>query len=479
MKNRKKRFVYDALCFIFQSILLRQQLLRYTRNPQHDNRALNFLINQKKYTMSEDDTRSNASSTSSRPKRYHCTFENCDKAYTRPSLLDQHIRSHTGDRPFPCTYPDCDKSFLRKSHLDTHLISHSRDKPFHCSVCGKGVNTAQHLKRHEITHTKSFKCNFEGCNESFYKHQSLRHHILSVHEKILTCTICNKTFARPSKLAQHKLKHHGESPAYQCDHPGCFVNCKTWSALQFHVKQQHPKLKCSICGKGCVGKRGLKSHMLSHDDAIKIWQCTYCDIGKFNKKVGLITHYNEYHDGNIPDELQTSTEETSSHTQSDHVKLEITSLKLINSKTLPSPCSEEEDVKSLFNTNAKSETAEAQKSTTLSTANDTASNTSQLIEVILKDCSFKIKCPRAKCDRFFAREYDLKRHLKWHEDNLKRIESFLDNLQQEQQLQPMQKKRKLDPLHDETNHDDYDNEDADFDAALDEELSSFVGLGNE
>lgn len=421
--------------------------------------------------MSEDETRSNVSvsSTSSRPKKYHCTFENCDKAYNRPSLLDQHLRSHTGDRPFLCTYPNCDKSFLRKSHLDAHLISHSRDKPFHCSICGKGVNTAQHLKRHEITHTKSFQCTHEGCNESFYKHQSLRHHILSVHDKSLTCTICNKTFARPSKLAQHKLKHHGESPAYQCDHPGCFVNCKTWSALQFHIKQEHPKLKCPVCGKGCVGKRGLKSHMLSHDDAIKVWQCNYCDLGKFNKKVDLIDHYKEYHDGNIPQELQADNKDIETH----HEKLETSNLKQLNVAVSPSS---ESDVKSFIKKESMSVTPDAQKSVTMSRENNNSSESigksSDVIDLILKDCAIKIKCPKSKCDRIFSREYDLKRHLKWHDENLKRIELFLDNLQHEEQMEPLQKKIKLniDEL------DEYSNEDAEFDAALDEEFNSPITI---
>ncbi|KAI5960535.1 PZF1 [Candida theae] len=426
--------------------------------------------------MSEDETLSIASksSGSSRPKRYHCTFENCDKAYNRPSLLDQHLRSHTGSRPFACTYPNCDKSFLRKSHLDAHLVSHSRDKPFHCSTCGKGVNTVQHLKRHEITHTKSFRCTHQGCDESFYKHQSLRHHILSVHEKTLTCTLCDKTFTRPSKLAQHKLKHHGESPAYQCDHPGCFVNCKTWSALQFHVKQEHPRVKCPVCGKGCVGKRGLKSHMLSHDEAIKVWQCNYCDIGKFNKKAALIDHYNEYHDGNIPEELQAHPETIEENNGVGQNRLEMSSLKQLN--TALSPGSENGgDIKSLFNHESKSTTtAEAQQSVTVLKPNGSEYSTksSEIIDVISNDCSIKIKCPKTKCDRVFAREYDLKRHLKWHEENLKRIEMFLDNLQKEEQMQPSQKKSKLNPKDDESSFEDYSNEDAEFDAALDEELNS-------
>lgn len=128
---------------------------------------------------------SRASSSSARPKNYICDEPDCGKAYSKPSLLEQHKRSHTNERPFKCSETGCDKSFLRKSHLQAHLLSHEdqESKPFQCATCGKGVNTLQHLKRHEITHTKSFICTFEGCNESFYKHQSLRHHTLSVHEK--------------------------------------------------------------------------------------------------------------------------------------------------------------------------------------------------------------------------------------------------------------------------------------------------------
>ena len=99
-------------------------------------------MSQEIHEPQEDDARSVSSLTSttssSRPKKYMCTFENCGKAYNRPSLLEQHLRSHSNDRPFKCTIENCDKSFLRKSHLEAHIVSHSDDKPYHCSICGKG-----------------------------------------------------------------------------------------------------------------------------------------------------------------------------------------------------------------------------------------------------------------------------------------------------------------------------------------------------
>jgi general transcription factor IIIA len=35
---------------------------------------------------------------------YKCTFESCEKSYTKPSRLEEHERSHTGDVSSPHIY---------------------------------------------------------------------------------------------------------------------------------------------------------------------------------------------------------------------------------------------------------------------------------------------------------------------------------------------------------------------------------------
>ncbi|ODQ80077.1 hypothetical protein BABINDRAFT_161712 [Babjeviella inositovora NRRL Y-12698] len=374
-------------------------------------------------TASNRTLNSTTTTGSSRPKNLYCDFPDCNKAYSRPSLLTQHQRSHSGDRPFQCTH--CDKSFLRNSHLQAHLVSHSQDKPFHCSLCGKGVNSRQHLKRHEITHTKTFECTYDTCKEVFYKQQTLRHHINTVHEPDrLTCDACGKVFNRPYRLATHKQTKHGASPAYQCTQPGCFQSFKTWSAVNFHVRTAHPKLTCSKCGKKCIGIQGLQMHMMVHDEekVIKLWKCEYCVESFLNKKL-LFSHYDEVHDGNVPAELLSKKGDSDDETPAlSHALLQ-------EAGKATQPLAEAlESVNPLLESPEPPRKQTARSSSPLSTSSVTSVMDLIAGNVALGSQTGIITCPKQSCDRLFRREYDLKRHLKWHDEQLVKVERYLSGL---------------------------------------------------
>ncbi|XP_034269613.1 transcription factor HIVEP3 isoform X1 [Pantherophis guttatus] len=56
-----------------------------------------------------------------KPGKYICQY--CSRPCAKPSVLQKHIRSHTGERPYPCV--PCGFSFKTKSNLYKHRKSHA------------------------------------------------------------------------------------------------------------------------------------------------------------------------------------------------------------------------------------------------------------------------------------------------------------------------------------------------------------------
>ena len=59
---------------------------------------------------------------------YTCYWENCPrkkKAFMAKYKLVNHVRVHTGEKPFPCEFPGCGKLFARSENLKIHKRIHT------------------------------------------------------------------------------------------------------------------------------------------------------------------------------------------------------------------------------------------------------------------------------------------------------------------------------------------------------------------
>lgn len=79
------------------------------------------------------------------------------------------------------TSAGCGRSFSRPSHLQMHLYSHTGERPFSCDTCHKGFGTSWAVTKHRRIHTaeKPFSC--AGCSKRFTQRSSWRRHNIKFH----------------------------------------------------------------------------------------------------------------------------------------------------------------------------------------------------------------------------------------------------------------------------------------------------------
>ncbi|CAD7088884.1 unnamed protein product [Hermetia illucens] len=138
------------------------------------------------------------------PSRDKCfTCKICNRSFGYKHVLQNHERTHTGEKPFKC--PECQKRFTRDHHLKTHMRLHTGEKPYECSHCDRKFVQVANLRRHLRVHTgeRPYSCNM--CEARFSDSNQLKsHNMIHDGEKPFECDRCHLKFRRRHHLMHHK-----------------------------------------------------------------------------------------------------------------------------------------------------------------------------------------------------------------------------------------------------------------------------------
>ncbi|XP_014292647.1 zinc finger protein 341 isoform X2 [Halyomorpha halys] len=242
-----------------------------------------------------------------------CTV--CGKEFRKNFDLQQHIRSHTGERPFQCVV--CGRAFAQKSNVMKHMATHKVwpkqlstlppvpsnvgttegrlliEKIFACQYCTCIFDNYQDLKSHRKEHIsqKVYKCVQKSCPLTFKELDAFLQHTFSHNEKAsYECHICHKEYKSLDDLGQHQIFHEEDkSPAKQVSCCKCRAKFMSSESLEKHMLTDSHNYPCPNCDKVFACERFLRRHISIHSNTKVKYSCPEC------KKPFRSTHYLNVH----------------------------------------------------------------------------------------------------------------------------------------------------------------------------------------
>ncbi|XP_019755152.2 zinc finger protein 569 [Dendroctonus ponderosae] len=246
-------------------------------------------------------------------RRKPSTCEFCLKEFSGISLLQIHIRTHTGERPFACDV--CEKKFASAGAMTKHRRKHTGEKPYICPQCGSRFAAKETLNRHWRIHTgdKPHKCRF--CGKGFIQPSQLRAHIFHhTGENAYNCPHCNRAFNRKLRLTTHiKFMHEGAAPT-PCPEPGCGKTFFRKEDIHRHLithSGERP-YECEVCKKRFAVKSSLRVHRNIHRKEAPV-SCEVCNRA-FIRKDCLMRHMRARH-RDVLEDIVTNVEKKRLQTQ--------------------------------------------------------------------------------------------------------------------------------------------------------------------
>ncbi|XP_073697942.1 uncharacterized protein [Garra rufa] len=214
-----------------------------------------------------------------------------------------HSSPNNGNQPLPkpssktfqrnTECPQCGRVLSNASALENHMRLHTGERPYTCSQCGKAFPSVRGLNRHVKVHAEEKRHQCEECGKSFVYHFTLtKHQLIHSGERPFPCKVCGKRFLAKADRATHMRMHTGEKP-FSCTL--CGKKFKHRVALNMHMQGHRGEKRyiCPHCEKGFVDLGNFKRHKLIHTGE-RPFECKQCGK-RFTQSAHLKKHVNTQH----------------------------------------------------------------------------------------------------------------------------------------------------------------------------------------
>lgn len=213
------------------------------------------------------------------PKQwYKC--DKCDKQYRFPCYLKTHSLVHVSSEARPHNCSMCSQGFMNRYSLLEHMRCHTGERPFACRVCNKTFAQTGTRNTHEMVHYSIFRHICSECGMRFKLRGHLTIHMIRKHQdsRPHTCCTCGKQFKMAHSLKLHHKHAHSTDCPYVCAE--CPSQFKNMHGLKRHVNAVHLGLKpwqCSVCNKAFTVPENLRTHMRVHTGE-RPYMCNVCGM---------------------------------------------------------------------------------------------------------------------------------------------------------------------------------------------------------
>ncbi|CAK8694907.1 unnamed protein product [Clavelina lepadiformis] len=164
----------------------------------------------------------------------------------------------------------CLKYFRRKYNLKNHMRCHTGEKPFKCPVCNHLFRTKQALNYHFHKHDQKFDSAKLKERSVFKVHVSTH---AEAHRKNLVQEMIDiRDTERPTIEQTIESELDGERIGQELS---IHLNSTMQTQESQKVANEEGPWKCPVCSKGFQRKANLKSHVRTHTGE-KPYQCSVC-----------------------------------------------------------------------------------------------------------------------------------------------------------------------------------------------------------